>query len=371
MSKIMGSEIRKENKRKVARFILHNRETSNAEICSALGLSMPTVLQNVQELMEEEIVTEAGHYQSTGGRKAKRLAISGDFRYSIGIDITKHHLSFVLLNLQGDILKKQRCKSIFENSFEYYAMIKETLQQFIISSEICEKKILGVGISLPGIIEPGKEILIHSHILGLHNISLKTLSNFIPFEVCFENDANSAAMAEMKYKEGNAIYLSLSNTVGGSIYFHNEIYPGDCYKSAEFGHMILQPKGKKCYCGKEGCADAYCAAKVLSEHTEDNLEKFFSRLEDGDEVITNVWDGYLDYLAVLISNLRMAFDCDIILGGYVGAHIERYMVLLSRKVLKYNLFEDDVSYIKPCKYHDEAAAMGIAMKFIDNYFYNI
>ena len=58
------------NQRKIAKFILKKGETSKQEIASELGLSMPTVLQNVKELVQNGLVIETGKYESTGGRKA-------------------------------------------------------------------------------------------------------------------------------------------------------------------------------------------------------------------------------------------------------------------------------------------------------------
>ena len=78
--------------------------------------------------------------------------------------------------------------------------------------------------------------------------------------------------------------------------------------------MILVPGGRKCYCGKSGCADAYCAASVLTQDNRQSLDAFMEKIESGDEKILQTWNEYLDHLAVLISNLRMAYDMDIILG---------------------------------------------------------
>ncbi len=49
---------------------------------------------------------------------------------------------------------------------------------------------------------------------------------------------------------------------------------GETFKSAEFGHMIIEKGGRTCYCGKNGCVDAYCSAKVLSKYSDDDLELF-------------------------------------------------------------------------------------------------
>lgn len=82
------------------------------------------------------------------------------------------------------------------------------------------------------------------------------------------------------------------------------------------------------------------------------------------------WNEYLDHLAVLISNLRMAYDMDIILGGDVGGVLSDYMIPLGEKVMAYNGFEHDVSYLKNCSYKKEASAVGAAKYFLQNIWVN-
>ena len=57
------------------------------------------------------------------------------------------------------------------------------------------------------------------------------------------------------------------------------------------------------------------------------------KIESGDEKILQTWNEYLDHLAILISNLRMAYDMDIILGGDVGGVLSDYMIPLGEKVM--------------------------------------
>ena len=371
MDKIQNTDKKRMNKVRVARFILRQGETTKQEIAGSLGISMPTVLQNVKELVDSKLVIETGEYQSTGGRKPKALAINGQLKYAVGLDITKNHISYVLIDLTGRIVKKERNRKNFENTLAYYEEMNDKMQEFIDSCKVKQSKILGVGLSIPGIIDLEHKNLIDSHILQIHNLDLEIVSSFIPYETYFENDANSAAFAEISGETKNVIFLSLSNTVGGSIYMNQEIYKGDNYKSAEFGHMIIETNGKECYCGKKGCIDAYCSAKVLSALTDDDLELFFAKLKEKDAVCTDAWDEYLEYLAITITNLRMAFDCDIILGGYVGAYLKPYAIELSDKMKKYNLFEKQTSYVQNCRYQLEASAVGAAMKFVDVFFEKI
>ena len=363
-------EKKRQNKARIASHILHRKQISKPELAVELGLSMPTVLQNVKELQEAGIVEEVGEYASTGGRKTTALSVVRNVRYAAGVDITANHVSFVIIDLKGDAVHSARVRRRFENTAEYYEGLAAELEQFLDAGRVDKEKILGVGISLPGIIDRENSRLIRSHILQVSDINLEVLSRLIPYPVHFENDANSAAVAELQGTDRNAVYLSLSNTVGGSIYLDNDIYGGDHFRSAEFGHMIIYPEGKPCYCGKRGCADPYCSARVLSSFVGEDggLAEFFQLVKEKDRDAMAVWDTYLEDLSIVITNLRMCFDCDIVLGGYVGGYLRPYMSQLGRKVMVHNKFDNDTLYLRNCSYEKEASAVGIAMTFMDEYF---
>ena len=82
-------------------------------------------------------------------------------------------------------------------------------------------------------------------------------------------------------------------------------------------------------------------------------------LKSNDEKAEKKWEEYLDYLAILISNLRMAYDMDIILGGEMGGYLTDYMIPLGEKVMKYNGFDHDLRYLKNCSYKKEASAVDV------------
>lgn len=365
-----AADKRRQNKARIASHILHRRQISKPELAAELGLSMPTVLQNVKELVEAGIVEEVGEYESTGGRKAKALSVVSNIKYAAGVDITANHVTCVLIDLKGEVVSRQRIRRRYENQPGYYEETAGQLEQFLEACQTDRDKILGAGISLPGIIDRENAKLVRSHILQVGDINLEVIKRLIPLPVNFENDANSAAIAELQGTEQNAVYLSLSNSVGGSIYLNNSIYGGDNFRSAEFGHMVIRPGGKTCYCGKCGCADAYCSARVLSSYAgeEAGLSEFFRLLEQKEPGAVQTWDTYLENLAIVITNLRMAFDCDIVLGGYVGGYLKGYMPQLGRKVLPYNKFDNDTLYLRNCTYDEDASAVGIAMTFFDEYF---
>lgn len=341
--------------------MLNHGDTSKVELAKQLNLSMPTVLSNVNELMETGLVTEKGELESTGGRKAVLIGLKKDYRYAIGVDITAHHLGIVLVDLCGEVLKQQRIRMKFDAELSYYMQLAEELKK-IYDIQADSGKILGVGISLPGIINQKEKLLVKSHALNLENYSLKMIEQILAMPVYYENDANAAMLAENPHRLKNSIYLSLNNTLGGAVCMDGALFTGQNRRAGEFGHMILVPGGKKCYCGKCGCADAYCAASVLTQGGKNKLDEFMESIQT-DVKAKAVWEEYLENLAILISNLRMSYDTDIILGGEVGGYLPDYMVELGRKIFKYNLFDDDLSYLKNCSYRKEASAVGVAKQF--------
>lgn len=364
-----GTDKKTITRSRILNYVINNQITSKAEVSKNLNLSMPTVLSNINDLIAKGIIIETGEYESTGGRKAKSIGINPSYRYSVGIMITANHVGIVLVNLKYEIVKFRRVRMKFSPDASYCQDLSVLTSEFLKDTEY-QDRILGIGISIPGIISQKAHLLIKSHALQLENYSLSFLEQAFDLPVYFENDANAAMMAEDMNRYKNAIYLSLNNTLGGAFCIGGKLFQGENQKAGEFGHMILVPGGRKCYCGKKGCADAYCAASALTDEIN-SLETFMEQLKSGDEAAEEKWSEYLDMLAVLISNLRMAYDMDIILGGEVGGYLAEHMLPLGEKVMEYNGFDHDIRYLRNCSYKREASAVGAAKHFLQDFIKNI
>jgi len=361
MEEVMAYVKKQAAKYSILSYMLNRGNTSKVELAKQLNISMPTVLSNVNELIDIGVIEEKGEMESTGGRKAVEIGLAYDYRYALGMDITANHLGMVLVNMCGEILKQERIRMKFDTDITYYAKLSEELKKFY-EADIPADKVLGLGISMPGIINQKEKMLVKSHALHLENYSLKMIEQIAAMPVYYENDANAAMLAENPQKLRNSIYLSLNNTLGGAVCIDGMLFTGQNRKAGEFGHMILVPGGRTCYCGKNGCADAYCAASVLTQNGKEKLEEFMKKIHT-DVKAGKIWEEYLEHLAILISNLRMSYDTDIILGGDVGGYLPDYMFELGQKIFQYNLFDSDLSYLKNCSYRKEASAVGVAKQF--------
>ena len=193
-----GLEKKFATKSKIVNYIINRESTSKVEISKELNLSMPTVLSNVKDLLEKGIIIETGEYESTGGRKAKSIGINPSYRYAMGIVITANHLGMVLVNLKYEIVKSERIRLKFVSDMSYCSQVADFAAKFLDHMNDAEQKemLLGVGISIPGIINQEQKLVIKSHALKLENYSLSFLEQAFSVPVYFSNDANAAMMAE-------------------------------------------------------------------------------------------------------------------------------------------------------------------------------
>ena len=366
-------QIKRNNRRKVLRYILSHHAISRQKIAQGLGISAPTVLQNVNELMQMGFVRDAGQYESTGGRKAGIVAANTDAVYSVGIEITRNHIGMVLVDLGGDLICESRKNCIYCNHSDYYRQLGSAVERFTQQSGIRCERIRYAGISIPGILDREKKAITDSHVLGLTHLDGAVFQENLPWQCSFENDANAAGYAELRDlpAEGTVVYLSLSNSVGGAIYQNGILLPGNEERGGEFGHMRLKPEGRLCYCGQKGCVDAYCSALRLSGKADGNLERFFDGVNCKKPEFMAVWQEYLHWLSYAVINLRMIFDGKIILGGYVGGYLTPYLDSLRTQVQRLDPFGHPGDYLFCGKYQQLASAYGAALRPIDAYLESI
>lgn len=367
--KITNMEVKRKNRNGVFRYICKNGTVSNPDISYHLKISLPTATQITKELIAEGLVEERGEMQSTGGRRAKALSAVTDAGLAVGLDITKNHIALLLTNIVGEILKYERIYQPFAVGEAYYQEVSDKLEAFLDESGIDRDKVLGVGISFPGIIDLERKLITDSHILGVKELSFASVGKFFSYPCSFLNDANAGAYAEGYHNEEaeRFFYLSLSNTVGGAVFSKKELIQGKNFRCGEVGHMTVVIDGERCYCGKDGCLDAYCAAGRLADMAGGKLEHFFELLDQGEAEAVKRWGSYTGYLAIAVNNIRMLLDCDVVLGGYVGSCIGTHLRDVWEKVAERDTFGEKDPYVKACHYKVAAAALGAALKVIETF----
>ena len=139
--------------------------------------------------------------------------------------ITANHVGMVLVNMRSEVEKTERVRMKFSPETSYCLELSSLVKDFLGDMEAPEK-LLGIGISIPGIISREQHLVVKSHALKIENYSLSFLEQAFSCPVYFENDANAAMLAEDLHLYQDAIYLSLNNTLGGAFCIDGKLFAG-------------------------------------------------------------------------------------------------------------------------------------------------
>ena len=365
------TERRRQTRRSVYQYLYNSPfPRSKQEIAKELSLSLPTVYQNVSELTDAGLIEYAGSAQPAGGRPAQQLRIVKRAKYSIGISITGHLLRFVAVDLAADEIACKEVRHIYNvEEKEYESFVAGQLEEFISENALVRENLLGVGITVPGIIPPDSSTVFYAPTLSLRNLSLQGIVDAIPYPVRLENDADSGGFAEWyrDHEHKNIAFLSLSEGVGGAVLVNGDRYTGNNFRSGEFGHMCLERNGRQCACGKRGCLEAYCSSSRLSSDLGISPEEFFASLESGNEEYRAIWEEYKEYLATGIHNIRMALDCDVVLGGIISEYLGPYLPEIRELLSESDPFCDECDYIRLTGNPKGSDILGVALWYIRDF----
>ena len=365
--KLTNTDVKKLNKNRIFRLIYNSDKISRQEIADRLGLSLPTVNQNLKMLMEDGLIEYVGNFTTTGGRRAQAITISNNARKAISVNIKADYINVDVVGLKGQIIYSMYVKAHFNKSSAYIEKLTDAVRHAADYVGADADDILGVGITVPGILDDEKQILISAPPLKAKNYDFTKLISAIDYPVVVMNDARAEAYADHWFNgkpQDEKIYIMLGEGVGGAYINASAIRNGVHNRGGEFGHMVIHPGGKQCLCGKKGCLEAYVSEKVLSSELNTSLEDFFAQAEKGKPDYVDMLEEYIDNLALGINNIYTMMDCDIVLGGTVAPYIKRYEDRIKECLVNDYSFDTDADYLKISDDGGGKSGLGAALSFV-------
>jgi len=363
------SGIRKRTRRAIYDFIREQGVATQNEIAASLGISLPTVTKYLRHFMAAGLLVQGAKLSSgpNGGRSPITYACVADGRLAVGVDITRDRITCLIVNLEREVLALCHADRGFDRSDAYFEFVGQEVMAMIDETGVDQTRILGVGVAVPGLISETTGQVTYGRVIDNYGITAAGFARHLPFPTRLVHDSDAAGLAEFWPNQTveNAFYISLSNSIGGSVLISDEIYGGDGEFAGEIGHLRIHEDGVRCYCGQSGCVDAYCNAGVLSRQAGGSLDDFFAQLAAGDTAQAEVWDRYTSDLARAIHNVRVLFGCTIILGGDVGSRIHDHMDGLRSKVdCSSFLASHSETFLIPCTYTSQPVATGAALYLV-------
>ena len=212
-------DVKHNNRRKIYFYIRKHKSTTKQNIAYDLKLSLPTVTQNLEYLIEKKLISGDGKAKNRGyGRTPVAYSYVSDVKVAVGLDITAHHLKTVIIDLEGNIVKYIDKRLVYQRNDKYLHALGDAVDSIIAESGINPKKVLGVGIAVSGLIDQTKGKVVYGKIVDNEGMTKENFSKYIKYPTKLIHDSNAAGFFEIwmfpEYK--NAYYVNLSNTIGGS-----------------------------------------------------------------------------------------------------------------------------------------------------------
>lgn len=325
-------DIKNYNKERILKYIYEEGSVTRQSVVYRLHISLPTITRCLKELTEEGKIVCGEGAGSTGGRPAVVYRFNESYRYAVGVEVLADRLNIAVLDLKGATVKETSVEIGFVDSESYFSTYRSVLNRVIDSLHVQKSAILGITVSMQGILAPDGEHVLFGKLLKSKSFTKSRFQKDIPYPLFLFHDAEVAAIAELSKCPDvrHGIFVSLNSNTGSAIITDGKVVHTDSLSAGVLEHMVLHPDGDLCYCGKRGCADVYCSANTIRKASMENLDTFFENKNAGASMENMIWDRFLQDLSLFLDNARMAVGGDIIISGT----LTRYMT------------EDDFSRIR-------------------------
>ena len=265
------------NKKRIIKYLYRNNELSQAEISKTLHVSAPTSIMYLNELVENGYIENRGKGDSIGGRKPNMYGLKKDSVYVIGVDLGRKFLEIAIFNNDMEKVANSKLPSIpLDNKEQVINIIYDGTISLLKESNIEQEKIIGIGISMPGLINSEQGIN-YTYLYNDEELLADSFQQKFNRPVFLENDSKARALAEMRHggakDSNNALVIQIDWGLGLGMILNRKIYKGNSGFAGEFSHIPIDENGVLCNCGKVGCLETLASGNALVRLTLEGLKE--------------------------------------------------------------------------------------------------
>jgi predicted NBD/HSP70 family sugar kinase len=163
--------------------------------------------------------------------------------------------------------------NFYENA-HYARELADEIANFVLSSGAGKDQIAGIGIAIPGFVDPDKGI---NYSIADSPAIASTIAAKVGLKVYVDNDSSVIGLAEQKFGEvgrvNNAMVINIGWGVGLGMILNGQLFRGTSGFAGEFSHIPMFSNNKLCSCGKHGCLETESSLTVIVEKARDRLRK--------------------------------------------------------------------------------------------------
>lgn len=390
------SETKRANSALIMEAIYRYAPVSRVEMSQMLRLTPPTVATNVNKLIDMGLVYEIGtspNHSESPGRKPILLDFITDSRLSVGIELSPYRSTFVLTDLRGNIKVCTQTDPAPANYSDMLGFVKKGFSDLVFKSGESPKKVMGLGIGLPGFIDTDEGNIIDSIRRQWNNRPLAAdISDLTGLPTQIENNVRARAIGSEIFNSTLAsdffIYFFVSHGLACPLVIKNGSYYGKTAGKGEIGHMVIMPDGPVCdTCGNRGCLEAVASEgaiikrclkiiemglpTILTEICEDekdpSIDEILSAQKSGDPYVCNVMESAISYLGLGLANIinfirphQILIDAQILTDP---ANRDLFLETARKNIFGHDVSSISTAFLPPDRLRGAVGASAIAVEY--------
>ncbi len=256
-------------KKNIINHLYFAKALSCAELSERTGKSLPLTTKILNELIKEHYITETGFAPSSGGRRPLTYSLRPDVLFVVAVSMDQFVTRIAIMDMNNNYVTPiEKIDLPLSNNKAALDILTQSIISHISASGVAKASIAGIGIGMPGFIEPGK---------GINYSFLEAPGGSIPayvaaktgLNVFIDNDSSLIALAELKFgsarQKGNAMVINIGWGVGLGMVLEGKLFRGYNGFAGEFSHIPIFSNNKLCSCGKKGCLETESSLSVIVE----------------------------------------------------------------------------------------------------------
>jgi predicted NBD/HSP70 family sugar kinase len=263
--KAVPGDARRHNRALVLRTLFRSGALSRADLARETHLTRVTTSDLASELLHDGLIEELGTRTDQGvGKPATLLGIVRRSRITITLDLSDDEVfRAALVDLAGTILDHRSTKREGRTGKDAVALATDLALEL---SRSTDEVLLGVGVGSPGVVAPDGVVL-EAPNLAWDGVDLAGhLTSVLDVPTHVANDANAAALGELGLggsADRSLFLIKVGQGVGAGLILDGQLVLGERFAAGEIGHVVVEPRGDRCACGRRGCLETVIAAPLL------------------------------------------------------------------------------------------------------------
>jgi glucokinase len=188
---------------------------------------------------------------------------------TIGVDIGGTKVAAGVVDEAGRMVATARRDTPSDDPVKTEEVIADVIRELAAAHHV-----EAVGLGAAGLVDAARSTVLFAPNLAWRNEPLRAaIEERCGLPAVVENDANAAAWGEARFGAGRGedylVILTVGTGLGGGIVLDGRLYRGRLGIAAEFGHVIVEPGGRRCGCGNRGCWERYASGRALIREAQE------------------------------------------------------------------------------------------------------